>query len=79
MKTNYPEYSLLHEVNMKIKNMAVGEEVTLKIKDPKYAIGIYAKNSSVVATAKRVANEKGWRSIVTLTKSDQFPTIRRLA
>lgn len=79
MRTKYPAYTLLHEVDTRIKNMSIGDEVELKIKDPKFVIGVYAKNSSVVSTAKRVANEKGWRSIVTLTKGDKFPVIRRLA
>ncbi len=46
MKTKYPAYTLLHEVDTRIKNMSIGDEVELKIKDPKFAISVYAKTAA---------------------------------
>ena len=79
MSTDYAEFTLIFEVNEKIKNMKPGDEIILEVKDPRFLDGRHAKNGSIVSTTNRIAREKGWRVTITLTKHDKFPLVRRMA
>lgn len=79
MITDYAEFTLIFEVNEKIKGMKPGDEIVLEIRDPKFLDGRHAKNSSVMSTANRIARERKWRVTTILTKHDKFPRVRRLA
>ena len=79
MSTDYAKFTLIFEVNKKIKDMKPGDEILLEIKDPRFLGERHAKKSSVVSTTNRIAREKGWRVTIILTKHDKFPRVRRLA